>query len=79
LWLITKGYTIKQAKIVVWSYYAILSECNKSREYRNFYAEDLPTYILITSDALAYSADILDIIRSIIYGYYSNKSLNIIL
>jgi hypothetical protein len=30
-------------------------------------------------DALAYSADILDIIRSIIYSYYPNKSLNIIL
>jgi hypothetical protein len=56
-----------------------LSKCNKSREYRNFYTEDLPTHILITSDALAYSADILDIIRSIIYGYYPNKSLNIIL
>ena len=61
------------------SYYAILSKSNKSREYRNFYTEDLPTYILITLDALAYSTDILDIIRSIIYGYYPNKSLNIIL
>jgi hypothetical protein len=56
-----------------------LSKRNKSREYRNFYIEDLPTYILITLDALAYSADILDIIRFIIYGYYPNKSLNIIL
>jgi len=63
----------------VWSYYAILSKCNKSREYRNFYIEDLPTGIFITLDALAYSIDILDIIRSIIYGYYPNKSLNIIL
>jgi len=61
------------------SYYVILSEYNKSRSYRNFYAEDLPTRILITLDALAYSADILDIVRSIIYGYYPNKSLNIIL
>jgi len=61
------------------SYYAILSEYNKSREYRNFYTEDLPTCILIMSDALAYSADIPDIVHSIIYGYYPNKSLNIIL
>ena len=30
-------------------------------------------------DALAHSADILDIIHSIIYGYYPNKNLNIIL
>ena len=30
-------------------------------------------------DALAYSMDILDVIYSIIYGYYPNKSLNIIL
>jgi len=57
----------------------ILSKCNKSREYWNFYTEDLLTYILITLDALAYSADILDIIYSIVYGYYPNKSLNIIL
>jgi hypothetical protein len=57
----------------------ILSKRNKSREYWNFYTEDLPTRILITSDALAYSADIPDIIYSIIYGYYPNKSLNIIL
>jgi hypothetical protein len=61
------------------SYYTTLSECDKSREYQNFYTEDLPTYILIISDALAYRADILNIIRSIIYGYYPNKSLNIIL
>jgi hypothetical protein len=61
------------------SYYVILSKCDKSREYRNFYIEGLPTRILITLDALAYSADILDIIYSIIYGYYPNKSLNIIL
>jgi hypothetical protein len=57
----------------------ILSKRDKSREYWNFYVEDLPTCILITLDALAYSVDILDIIRSIIYGYYPNKSLNIIL
>ena len=61
------------------SYYIILSKCNKSREYQNFYTEGLPTRILIMLDALAYSADILDIIRSIIYSYYPNKSLNIIL
>ena len=61
------------------SYYAILSEYNKSREYRNFYIEDLPTRILITLDALAYSTDILNIARSIIYGYYPDKSLNMIL
>jgi hypothetical protein len=61
------------------SYYATLSERNKSRKYRNFYIEDLPTRILITSDALAHSVDILDIIRSIIYSYYPDKSLNIIL
>jgi len=30
-------------------------------------------------DALAHSADILDIICSIIYSYYPDKSLNIIL
>ena len=61
------------------SYYIILSKYNKSREYRSFYIEDLPTHILIILDALAYSADILNVIRSIIYGYYPNKSLNIIL
>jgi hypothetical protein len=65
--------------MVVQSYYIILSEYNKSRKYWNFYIEGLPTRIFITLDALAYSADILDIIRSIIYGYYPNKSLNIIL
>ena len=65
--------------MVVRSYYTILSKYNKNREYQNFYIEDLPTYILITSDALAYSADIPDIIYSIIYSYYPNKSLNIIL
>ena len=57
----------------------ILSERNKSREYQNFYIEDLLTHIFIMSDALAYNADILDIIYFIIYGYYPNKSLNIIL
>jgi len=57
----------------------ILSKCDKSREYQNFYIEDLPTRILITLDALAYSADIPDIVHFIIYGYYPNKSLNIIL
>ena len=41
--------------------------------------EDSPTRILIILDALAYSADILDIVRFIIYGYYPDKSLNIIL
>ena len=61
------------------SYYITLSKRNKSRKYQNFYTEDLPTRILITLDALAYSTDILDIIRSIIYSYYFNKSLNIIL
>jgi Helicase conserved C-terminal domain len=78
-WLITKGYTIKQAKIAVRSYHATLSESDKSREYRNFYTEDLPTRILITSDALAHGADIPDIIRSIVYGYHPDKSLNMIL
>ena len=65
--------------MVVWSYYTTLSKYNKSREYQNFYIEDLPIYILITSDTLAYGADILDIIYFIIYGYYPDKSLNIIL
>ena len=65
--------------MVVRSYYTILSKYNKNREYQNFYIEGSPTYILITSDALAYSVDILDIIYSIIYSYYPNKSLNIIL
>ena len=78
-WLITKGYTIKQAKIAVRSYHATLSERDKSREYRNFYAEDSPTRILITSDALAHGADIPDIVRSIVYGYHPDKSLNMIL
>ena len=78
MWLITKGYTFKQAKIVR-SYYIILSKYNKSKEYRNFYIEDLPTHILIILDALAYSIDIPDIIYFIIYGYDPNKSLNIIL
>ena len=57
----------------------ILSKRNKSKEYRNFYIEDLPTRILITLNALAYSTDIPNITRSIIYSYYPNKSLNIIL
>ena len=57
----------------------ILSKCDKSREYQNFYAEDSPICILIISDALAYNADIPDIIRFIIYSYYPNKSLNMIL
>ena len=61
------------------SYYTILSKHNKSKKYRNFYIEDLPTHILIMSDTLVYSADIPDIIHSIIYGYHPNKSLNIIL
>ena len=65
--------------MAVWSYYATLSECDKSKEYRNFYTEDSPTRILITSDALAHGADIPDIIYSIIYSYYPDKSLNIIL
>jgi hypothetical protein len=78
-WLITKGYTIKQAKMAVRSYHATLSECDKSREYRNFYTEGSPTRILITSDALAHGADIPDIIRSIVYGYHPDKSLNMIL
>jgi superfamily II DNA/RNA helicase len=78
-WLITNGYTIKQAKIAVRSYHATLSERDKSREYRNFYIEDLPTRILITSDALAHGADILYIVRPIVYGYHPDKSLNMIL
>lgn len=78
-WLITKGYTIKQAKMAVRSYHATLSECDKSREYQNFYTEGSPTRILITSDALAHGADIPDIIRSIVYGYHPDKSLNMIL
>jgi len=78
-WLITKGYTIKQAKIIMWSYYIILSKYDKSKKYWNFYTEDLPTYIFITSDALAHGADIPDIVCFIIYGYHPNKSLNIIL
>ena len=61
------------------SYYITLSKRNKSREYQNFYREDSPTRILITSDALAYGTDIPDIVRSIVYGYYPDKSLNIIL
>ena len=65
--------------MVVRSYYITLSKCDKSREYQNFYTEGSPTRILITLDALAYSTDIPDIIRSIIYSYYPNKSLNIIL
>jgi len=63
----------------VQSYYTTLFKYDKSREYRNFYTEDLLTRILITSNALAYSADIPDIVRSIIYSYYPNKSLNMIL
>jgi len=61
------------------SYYITLSKYNKSREYRNFYTEDLPTHIFITLDTLAHNANILDIIHFIIYSYYPNKSLNIIL
>jgi len=61
------------------SYYIILFKRNKSKEYRNFYAEDSPTYILIILDALAHNTDIPDIIRFIIYSYHPNKSLNIIL
>ena len=57
----------------------ILSKYNKSREYRNFYIEDLFIRILIILDALAYSTDIPNIAYSIIYGYYPDKSLNIIL
>ena len=79
LWLIIKGYTIKQAKIAVWSYHATLSECDKNREYQNFYTEDLLTRIFIILDALAYGIDIPDIVYSIIYSYYPDKSLNIIL
>ena len=79
MWLITKGYTIKQAKIVMQNYYTILFKRNKSREYQNFYTENSPTYILIILNALAHSADIPDIVRSIIYSYHPNKSLNIIL
>ena len=78
-WLITKGYTVEQAKIAVRSYHATLSEHDKGKEYRNFYAEDSPTRILITSDALAHGADIPDIVRSIVYGYHPDKSLNMIL
>jgi len=61
------------------NYYVILFKYNKSKKYRNFYIENSLTYILITLDALAYNTDILDIIYFIIYSYYPNKSLNIIL
>ena len=79
MWLITKGYTVKQAKTAIWSYHVILSKSNKSREYQNFYIEDSLTYIFITLDTLAYGINILNIIHSIIYSYHPNKSLNIIL
>jgi len=61
------------------SYYVILSKYNKSKEYRNFYTEDLPTYIFIMLNTLAYNTDIPDIVYFIIYSYYPNKSLNMIL
>jgi len=57
----------------------ILFKYNKNREYQNFYIENLFTCIFIILNALAYNIDIPDIVHSIIYGYYSNKSLNIIL
>ena len=79
LWLVIKGYTIKQTKIAIWSYHVTLSKHNKSKEYQNFYIKDLSTHIFIILDALAYGVDILDIIHSIIYNYYPDKSLNIIL
>jgi len=65
--------------MAVRSYYIILFERDKSKEYQNFYAEDSPTRIFIILNALAHSADILDIVHFIIYNYYPNKSLNIIL
>ena len=61
------------------SYYITLFKYNKNKKYQNFYIEDLPTRIFIMLDALAYNTDILDIVRSIIYSYYPNKNLNIIL
>ena len=79
LWLIIEGYIIKQAKIAVQSYYTVLSKCDKSREYQNFYIKDLLTRIFIMLDALAHNADILNIVHFIVYSYYLDKSLNIIL
>ena len=61
------------------NYYAILFKHNKSKEYQNFYIENSFTYILIILNTLAHSTNIPDIIRFIIYSYYLNKSLDMIL
>ena len=49
------------------------------QHYQNFYAKDLLICIFIIFDGLVYNIDILDIIHFIIYSYYLNKSLNMIL
>jgi hypothetical protein len=66
-----------QARRVVQLYHTLLANADKDRLYKEFRKPDLEIHILVSSNALAYSANIPDIDYAVQYCMYKDKHINI--